>query len=346
MKELSIEEKAKAYDKVLTNARMFYKDEHVSDDVNNLLEVLFPELKESEDDNIRRWIINEIKIKHHNLDEDNVDFVDKAIAWLEKQGTSFTKKDVDDAWLKGMCDARHELEKQSEQKPTDKVESKFKVDDWILYSGDHYEGVRHITKIDENGYYIERNGLPHGIIPFNHEICMRLWTIQDAKDGDVLSWDDSKCIALFKDVYDENSFESYGFVGHCTGIFESGLTYHDIKGAHPATKEQRDLLFQKMKEAGYEWDAEKKELRKIEQKPAWSEEGEKMIEAALQFAHEYGRHGLWCWLKSLKDKCTWKPSDEQMDALYNALSLANNCGEESAFDLRTLHEQLKKLRNE
>ena len=31
----------------------------------------------------------------------------------------------------------------------------------------------------------------------------------------------------------------------------------------PATKEQRDLLFQKMKEAGYEWDAEKKELRKI-----------------------------------------------------------------------------------
>ena len=31
----------------------------------------------------------------------------------------------------------------------------------------------------------------------------------------------------------------------------------------PATKEQRDLLFSKMKEAGYEWDAEKKELKKI-----------------------------------------------------------------------------------
>ena len=33
---------------------------------------------------------------------------------------------------------------------------------------------------------------------------------------------------------------------------------------HPATEEQRDLLFQKMKEAGYTWDAEKKELKKIE----------------------------------------------------------------------------------
>ena len=32
----------------------------------------------------------------------------------------------------------------------------------------------------------------------------------------------------------------------------------------PATKEQRELLFQKMKENGYEWDADKKELRKIQ----------------------------------------------------------------------------------
>ena len=33
----------------------------------------------------------------------------------------------------------------------------------------------------------------------------------------------------------------------------------------PATKEQRNTLFAKMKEAGYEWDAEKKELKKVEQ---------------------------------------------------------------------------------
>lgn len=33
------------------------------------------------------------------------------IAWLEKQSQTFTKKDVDDAYLKGVCDAKHELEK-------------------------------------------------------------------------------------------------------------------------------------------------------------------------------------------------------------------------------------------
>jgi hypothetical protein len=39
----------------------------------------------------------------------------------------------------------------------------------------------------------------------------------------------------------------------------------------------------------------------------------------------------------------WRPSEEQMKALAGALSLAKNCGEESAFDLRTLYEQLKNL---
>ena len=35
----------------------------------------------------------------------------------------------------------------------------------------------------------------------------------------------------------------------------------DVK---PATKEQRDMLFKKIKEAGYQWDEKKKELRKIQ----------------------------------------------------------------------------------
>ncbi len=36
-----------------------------------------------------------------------------------------------------------------------------------------------------------------------------------------------------------------------------------------------------MKEAGYEWDDEKKELKKIEQKSVWSEEDEKMLDSFL-----------------------------------------------------------------
>lgn len=36
----------------------------------------------------------------------------KEIAWLEKQGTSYTKTDVENAYLKGINDAKQEVEKQ------------------------------------------------------------------------------------------------------------------------------------------------------------------------------------------------------------------------------------------
>ena len=41
-----------------------------------------------------------------------------------------------------------------------------------------------------------------------------------------------------------------------------------IDNLKPATKEQRDLLFKKMNNAGFTFDFEKKELKKIEQKYA------------------------------------------------------------------------------
>lgn len=90
------------------------------------------------------------------------------------------------------------------------------------------------------------------------------FTIQDAKDGDVLS--DGTTIFIFKDLLSDNSVMSY-----CDYDTDSGesdafcpLSVNLIcSKITPATKEQRDFLFQKMKEAGYEWDAEKKELKKI-----------------------------------------------------------------------------------
>lgn len=48
--------------------------------------------------------------------------------------------------------------------------------------------------------------------------------------------------------------------------FREEVPYYSKTWTHnlqPATKEQRNLLFQKMKENGCEWDAEKKELKNI-----------------------------------------------------------------------------------
>ena len=179
-----------------------------------------------------------------------------------------------------------------------------------------------------------------------------IFTLQDVKDGDVLAYKDE--ISLYKhDIKNCTKQETTfgGFVYHCCYdgkrfIMDSlySLTEQDKMDIHSATKEQRNLLFQKMYEAGYEWDAERKELRKLsqsevtkmdgqEQKSAWSEKDEAglgdslwAIQQARAIAKDENDMGnLWYaekWLKSLKDRvgceadCTttkeWSEEDEAM----------------------------------
>ena len=365
----TIEEKANAYDKALERAKVILNDyeerglEEILFYAKEDLGGIFPELKESEDEKVRRCLINGMKFYYEGNEgatwgtEKFSMKVKDILSWLEKQGEQKAADKVEPKFKVGdiikfktkdgysetwqiiqvdMLDKKYRLKdgyvlhfseedayELVEQKTDDEIEPKFKVGDWILYSGDYYEGVRHITKIDENGYYIERNGLPHGIIPFNHEKCMRLWTIQDAKDGDVLVYRNSatEIIMLFKSWLMDGKVAYTHF-----HIFDNEYRVNSScdcgNGAHPATKEQRDLLFQKMKEAGYEWDTEKKELKEPQRmisaeakealydKPAWSEEDETgwtntMIMIKEGASNHYTKDSIKLvidWLKSIKER--------------------------------------------
>ena len=102
----------------------------------SMLNNLFPELKESEDEKIRKKLIAFLKetIEYGGISPDiwTMNNAKKWLGWLEKQGQTFTKKDVDDAYLKGICDAKHELEKQGEQKPTEWSEEDENIRQWII----------------------------------------------------------------------------------------------------------------------------------------------------------------------------------------------------------------------
>lgn len=98
----------------------------------------------------------------------------------------------------------------------------------------------------------------------------RLWTITDAKPGDVLANDHN--ILILKELnygWWTNGIPTsvYAYCGiKPNGNFELGKEHWCFCGTlhiRPATSEERDLLFAKMKDAGYEWDADKKELKKI-----------------------------------------------------------------------------------
>lgn len=194
-----------------------------------------------EDEEIRKWLINEIKIKHHNLDEENIEFVDKAIAWLEKQGEQ----------------THAELGQSEMTKTSDKeLEPKFHPGDWVIDNFGNTYQIETATEIESEhifGYTIVGGGY------FNDNSNVRLWSINDAKDGDILAtW-----AGAF--IYNGNN-DGSGCPGSYCGIntlgrFQIGGEKHWTgKKVYPATKEQRDLLFQKMADAGWEWYGDKKEL--------------------------------------------------------------------------------------
>lgn len=69
----------------------------------------------------KKWMYEDVYLKEkEQLIQDGIDEVleNPQKYGLEKQGETFTKRDIDDAYLKGICDAKRELEKQDDTNET------------------------------------------------------------------------------------------------------------------------------------------------------------------------------------------------------------------------------------
>ena len=90
-------------------------------------------------------------------------------------------------------------------------------------------------------------------------------------------------------------------------------------------------------------DGECKAKREAEQESAWSEEDEKFLRRATNAAKDvYPMTANW--LKSLKTRYTWKPSDKQLEALKNAIHIKPFENPSDSI-LWGLYEQLNKLKS-
>ena len=144
----------------------------------------------------------------------------------------------------------------------------FKKEQWVWYKDpDGKEDLLQIVEI-ENEMYRFSNGNSCSIASENR---MRAWTIGDAKDGDVLYsiWTD--CVTLFKGINKDHRIEYY-CIFDPDKVIENQIeisTCNDFFGKDddgdlvPANKTQRTIFFDQLNEAGYEWNAEKKELKTI-----------------------------------------------------------------------------------
>jgi len=81
--------------------------------------------------------------------------------------------------------------------------------------------------------------------------------MQDFKDGDVLHSTYDSVVLIFKDYTDSAYFSSHY---NCSGV---GNNMWRICAFRHATEEEKQTLFDKMKEQGLQWNAEKKEVEKV-----------------------------------------------------------------------------------
>ena len=330
----------KKYKDALEKAKEVYNRKDATDGGKLILESMFPELKESEDEKMREMAIKAVYapeaqscIKSWGINPDDV------IAWLEKQSEQKETNLVEilkhypietelysplygKLWLAEVDEKReiitcykhrldegctrailkqedtvsfysngttglpdfsiskdcmlflYDIEKQGEQKPAAEVKPKFKAGDWIIRSA---EGFKHNTYLvtEVKDYYgcEDLNGRRVTFTFNDVHKNFKLWDISDAKDGDVLV--DNYAIIIFRKIGNyvlDDVVDFYICYSFEKGIIIQRHNLHcgfiDSIFFKPATKEQRDMFFQKMHEAGYEWDFKVKELNKIEKKPA------------------------------------------------------------------------------
>ena len=91
MKELSIEQKAKHYDKAIERANSLLSSNQLG---NAWIYKLLPELKKSEDERIRKDIIVLIKDWWDRVNKDNISTKEQMLAWLEKQSAKWSEEDL------------------------------------------------------------------------------------------------------------------------------------------------------------------------------------------------------------------------------------------------------------
>ena len=301
MKELSIEEKAKAYDKVREKIAVRFG--------TNVAEEIFSEFEESEDERIRKGLINYF---NHHKNGINIFYGikgDDILAWLEKQGKSsdqihyWTEEEIEPIisdYLRGAehyggmiarlrCLKPKSLEKQAQKSA---IEMKSAEESLGIDSDTYNEIVDECIYGEQKPAWSEEDKL---VVEDIEEAVINYWHGQSQED--LLDWLKSLKQRI------------------------GGLTDFDVIGEVV----QRNLLEEVVKQMTDTLLVETLLYRKKQ--------------GTLSIFYDERKEELERFLKSI---CTWKPSDEQMATLYKYAEQNNYDGS----ILTSLYNDLKKLRED
>ena len=354
MKELSIEEKAKAYDSnykgytELVNRLENVKDAIKKQNYGIAMDILYkpyPEyqiitstkFKESEDERIRKAIIHYLKdysdgkgLLHTNGVTRN-----DAIAWLEKQGNLMKALQISNARIGELIEKNYYLKEQLEKQ------------------GENNMGISEATKqeLEENLNKALEKETPESCNDFlekqgEQNLANSAKTCKDEQNPIVEMKTPEESLGIDSETYNK-------IVDEC--IYGEQKPADKIESRQEELTEFEKAVKQVMEETIecgdiHNLKADADMLLRLVQKPAWSEEEEKMIQDIINDI-AIAQEQVYCksrcedeidWLNSLKERYTWRPSDEQLKAIKWIIDGDNP--ENWSITLENLYQQLKKLR--
>ena len=341
MDKITTEQKAKAYDKALDRAKKWYNAPNI-DKIptygNRIIEEIFPELTESEDEKIRKEI-------YWFLTQPDTVCDKRWIAWLEKQkaidvldaeerefadNVDSYRKEVDAAYQEGYNEGvKATLERQGEQKPFDYEHANIQQKDFAPQEDKPRFNIGDVV-CDKSCTTLNKDSQP------NYEIVAIRNGLYICDKGSIpISYQDEYELVA-KKIEAENETE-IPFGAKDSELQEA--TYFIPKGFHAKI------------------DDDKVVIKKGEKPITWSEEGASRLEEVICMIEANGRwvrsddavKSVLDWLKSLRPQKQWKPSDEQLDALQYVYRncnppLSDKLGWNSIKTLELMYQELKKLK--
>lgn len=320
-----------------------------------ILENLFPELRESEDDRIIRCI----RVALTDVDEKRFNDYDTTLK-----------------------DCLTWLEKQDEQKTAiEYIYPRFRIGDVIepIKPNGYYPPVRVLSIEKKNkSYYCESDDHNHySSIPIRCEDEYKLAKQGEQKTTDKVesksAWSEddermfSGLISIVEDWYNTMSENEKEYYGDC-GYIDWLKSLKDRVQPQQEWSEEDETAYKRIVSyipqhltaesytANIKWLNSIKDRVQLQPKLEWSEEDEKNLKLLNEVIADSrltatAANILSNWLKSLKPQTCWKPSEEQIKILNEILNFAAN--HESPYwndyifgTLNNLIRQLKKLKGE
>ena len=322
-----MEDYEKKYKNALAWAKAVYNGE--TGFARDEVEDVFPELKESEEEKIRKHLIKHFWNK--SKEDWNGVPVKRILAWLEKQGEhakfingiqvgdKVTRNE--DGVLVNLSQLNRVAKKQGEQKFNNTDFSDLRTWKYIV---DYV-----VTKWCGIGQYLDNPRLT----TIAEELQKKYYLEQ--KQGE------QKAICRNNDTTIDNELNNY-----CCKIYNA---LHKENGG--------ELSFARLQSMAmdiYQWCNEQKQG---EHKPAWSEEDDVNLVRAQAFIKNTSlkdvdeiKESVLTWITSLKGRVQpqsqWKPSDAQMNAIKDSIDYLGRDTKIVRKHLMSLYQDLKKLMEE